>query len=108
MSERRAFPAQGRRPAGGRLVATAFLRSWRTHRFRAAATFASAVIGIVLATLVAGVITSILTAVEAGTGLDAVRADLVVGARSPAGMDAGLVAAAAGPPTRTATRPPPR
>lgn len=72
--------------SGAGLVATTFVRSWRRHRLRAVATLASAVIGIMLATMVAGIISSILTAVDGGTGLEVVESDLVAGSRNPAGM----------------------
>lgn len=79
--------------SGASLVATTFVRSWRRHRLRAVATLASAVIGIMLATMVAGVISSILTAVDGGTGLEVVESDLVAGSRNPAGMSPDVVAA---------------
>lgn len=73
------------------LIATALARSWSRHRGRAIATFASGVIGILMVTMVVGVVTSILTAVDGGTGLKALKADLVVGARSTAGFDQSVV-----------------
>lgn len=74
------------------LTATALARSWRSHRGRAIATLASAVIGILMITMVVGVVTSILTAVDGGTGLTALKADLLVGARSTAGIDPAVAA----------------
>jgi putative ABC transport system permease protein len=79
--------------SGASLVATTFVRSWRRHRLRAVATLASAVIGIMLATMVAGIISSILTAVDGGTGLEVVDSDLVAGSRNPAGMAPDVVTA---------------
>jgi putative ABC transport system permease protein len=73
------------------LTATALARSWRQHRGRAVATLASAIIGILMVTMVVGVVKSILTAVDGGTGLDAVQADLVIGSRSTAGFDQSVV-----------------
>lgn len=82
--------------SGATLVATTFARSWRRHRLRAVATLSSAVIGIMLATMVAGVITSILTAVDDGTGIDVVQSDLVAGSRAPAGMSPDVIGAVEG------------
>src|SRR3954454_24356144 len=87
-------PRRALMSSGPRLVAASFLRTWRTRRLRALATLASAVIGVLLTTMVAGVVLSILTAVRAGTGLDAVHADIVVGARSPGGMAPDVASAA--------------
>jgi ABC-type antimicrobial peptide transport system permease subunit len=76
-----------------RLTSQALLRSWRNKRARAIATLASAVIGITMVTMVVGVVTSILTAIDSGTGLSALHADVVVGARSPAGLSPDIAAA---------------
>ena len=80
-------------PDASRLTAQALLRSWRNKRARAIATLASAVIGITMVTMVVGVVTSILTAIDSGTGLSAIHADVVVGARSPAGLSPDVAAA---------------
>jgi ABC-type antimicrobial peptide transport system permease subunit len=73
------------------LVARSITRSWRQHPLRAVSTIAAAITGVVLTTLVVGVIVSILAAVRGGSGFDALHADLVVASRSPGGLDPQLV-----------------
>ncbi len=73
------------------LVARSLIRSWRQHPLRAVSTIVAAVTGVVLTTLLVGVIVSILAAVRGGSGFDAIHADLVVASRSPGGLEAQLV-----------------
>ena len=86
------------------LVTRSLMRSWRRHPLRAASTVVAAITGVVLTTLIVGVIVSILAAVRGGSGFDAIHADVVVASRSPGGLDPNLVQAlskAAAPATAT-------
>lgn len=72
------------------LVARTILRAWRRHPLRALAAVVGVVLGAALATLVVSINDSVSHAAQSANGIEMVRADLAIGARSAGGMSYAL------------------